>query len=107
MRNSLMRTLRLTLLLMVTSAFAIAGTACSVFPAAAVDYGKAESGQVGTKICNTLIVADGHYTSDGDQSRDEHYTDSGSGIMPDAEHFVAAPDGYIAGKGDFRRNHAF
>lgn len=107
MRHSLMRTLRLTLLLMVTSALAVAGTACSVFPGAAVDCGKVEPGQIGTKICNTLIVVDGHYTSDGDQSRDEHYTDSGSGIMPDAEHFIAAPDGYIAGKGDFRRNHAF
>ena len=107
MRSSLIRTLSLTLFLMVTSALALAGTACGVFLAAPVDYGKAEPGQVGTKICNTLIVADSHYTSDGNQSRDEHYTDSGSGIMPDAEHFVAAPDGYIAGKGDFRRDHAF
>ena len=64
-------------------------------------------GQIGTKNCNTLIVADSHYTSDGNPSRDEHYTGSGSGIMPDAEHYVAAPDGYIAGKGDFRRVHAF
>lgn len=66
-----------------------------------------ENGQIGTKIGNTLIVADSHYTSDGNPSRDEHYTGSGSGIMPDAEHYVAAPDGYIAGKGDFRRVHAF
>lgn len=66
-----------------------------------------EDGQIGTKIGNTLIIADGHYTSDGNPGRDEHYTGSGSGIMPDAEHFVAAPDGYIAGKGDFRRVHAF
>lgn len=66
-----------------------------------------EDGQIDTKICNTLIVADSHYTSDGNPGRDEHYTGSGSGIMPDAEHFVVAPDGYIAGKGDFRRVHAF
>ena len=37
----------------------------------------------------------------------DYYTDSGSGIMPDAEHYVATPDGYNAGKGDFRRVYAF
>jgi hypothetical protein len=91
---------------MVASGFVLAGTICS-FPTVSADYGKTEPGQIDTKICNTLIVADSHYTSDGNPGRDEHYTDSGSGIMPDAEHYVAAPDGYIAGKGDFRRVHAF
>ena len=37
----------------------------------------------------------------------DYHTDSGSGIMPDAEHYVATPDGYNAGKGDFRRVYAF
>lgn len=107
MRNSLTRALGFTLFLMTVSALAIAGTACGVFSAASVDSSKAELEQTDTKICKTLTVADSHYLSDGSRSEDEHYTDSGSGIMPDAEHFVAAPDGYIAGKGDFRRNHAF
>ena len=51
--------------IILTSALALSLCACNTV--------SKEEGQIGTKVNNTLIVADGHYTSDGNPSRDEQY----------------------------------
>ena len=51
--------------IILTSALALSLCACNTV--------SKEEGQIGTKVNNTLIVADSHYASDGNPSRDEHY----------------------------------